>query len=248
MQIKSSRLLTINSIALKSWLFYKTHFKQLLPYMFLYILPMGLWTILPIVSERLSVVVYIVLAIVLSVLIGWYYLALIKAIGKIVETNTVPHWKLSLGETLPLIWRSFYTALLYLIIVIGGLILFIIPGIIFSNWYTFSIYEVLFNGKKGWQALKGSKEIVVGRWWEVLFAKSIPALILTIPVTLISLLLVLPLSFLSTSGTVGLLIQAVLSTLIAAVFLPLPIFAPLVLYFNAKANPVETEEAPTVIG
>ncbi len=51
--------------------------------------------------------------------------------------------------------------------VVGGLILLIVPGIIFMVWFAFSTYTLILEDKHGVEALKASKALVVGRWWDV---------------------------------------------------------------------------------
>lgn len=53
------------------------------------------------------------------------------------------------------------------LIVIGGFILFIVPGIIFSVWYSLAAYALIVDGKKGMDALSQSKQLVKGSWWSV---------------------------------------------------------------------------------
>ncbi len=53
------------------------------------------------------------------------------------------------------------------LVVLGGFILFIIPGVIFSIWFAFSGYIMIFEGKKGVEALKASKALVAGYWWAI---------------------------------------------------------------------------------
>jgi len=53
------------------------------------------------------------------------------------------------------------------IVTMIGFALLIIPGIIFSVWFAFSYYVLLFEGKTGIDAMKASKAYVKGRWWAV---------------------------------------------------------------------------------
>ena len=53
-----------------------------------------------------------------------------------------------------------------LFVILWGL-LFIIPGIIFAVYYSFSIYVLLIENQRGRAALKRSKELVKGYWWAV---------------------------------------------------------------------------------
>ncbi len=61
------------------------------------------------------------------------------------------------------LWVAALTALT----VLAGFVLFIIPGIIFSVWYSFSTFVLVTEQKKGWSALQRSKELVKGKWWAV---------------------------------------------------------------------------------
>jgi uncharacterized membrane protein len=76
-----------------------------------------------------------------------------QAIG-VLESYT-----LSLG----LFWRYIWTGILYFLIVLGGLFLFIIPGIIWAIRYVFAPYLVIVEGIGGRKALSRSKGITKGR-------------------------------------------------------------------------------------
>lgn len=68
-------------------------------------------------------------------------------------------------------WRKigsiFWVGLLSGIIVMGGYLLFIIPGIIFAVWFSLALYIVIAEGLGGMNAILKSKEYVRGYWWEV---------------------------------------------------------------------------------
>lgn len=71
--------------------------------------------------------------------------------------------KYGLRKVAPYVWISFLAGLA----VFGGLILFIIPGIIFSIWFSVAVYVLIDEDKRGREALKRSKELVKGNWWGV---------------------------------------------------------------------------------
>lgn len=54
------------------------------------------------------------------------------------------------------------------IIIFLGFLFFIIPGIIFSIWFSFFQYVFIFENIKGKKALSRSKELVKGHFWPVL--------------------------------------------------------------------------------
>lgn len=56
------------------------------------------------------------------------------------------------------------TSILMGVFLIGLFILLIVPGIIFSVYWIFTVYIVALNNKSGLAALKHSKAIVKGRW------------------------------------------------------------------------------------
>ncbi|KKU10417.1 MAG: hypothetical protein UX13_C0012G0001, partial [Candidatus Woesebacteria bacterium GW2011_GWB1_45_5] len=62
----------------------------------------------------------------------------------------------------------FITNLLVGLIVVGGFILLIIPGIIFAVWFSFSLWGVVDKGYGVGRSLKESKALVKGRFWKVL--------------------------------------------------------------------------------
>lgn len=114
---------------------------------------MGMFAILALIAA----VVYIIGMI-------WGYPALLNRIRKIDEP-------MSLGQAFtnakPYIWPFFLTAILVGIFTIIGLILLIIPGIIVGVWLSFALFIVIFENKRGMEAIKASREYVKGYWWPV---------------------------------------------------------------------------------
>ncbi len=53
------------------------------------------------------------------------------------------------------------------IICVGWFVLLVIPGIIFTVWFSLSLYVFVFEGKGGMSALYRSKDLVSGYWWPV---------------------------------------------------------------------------------
>lgn len=74
-------------------------------------------------------------------------------------------------------------------IVLGGFLLFIIPGIIFMTSFSFAIVILINENEKGMNALLKSREYVRGMWWAI-FGKSFTAgLIISLPLYGISAIL-----------------------------------------------------------
>ena len=74
-------------------------------------------------------------------------------------------FKNGLIKIFPFIWVSFLMG----IIVFSGFILLIIPGIIFSVWFSLSYYVLVWEDLRGLSAIKASKNLVSKYWWRVLW-------------------------------------------------------------------------------
>ncbi len=95
----------------------------------------------------------------------WFWLptALLCALG---EDGTVwSAYKKALSLFVPILG----VGILMGAIVAGGLLLFIVPGIVFCVWFSLSYPLVVFEGKRGLDALMVSRELVKGRFWPVLW-------------------------------------------------------------------------------
>lgn len=94
-------------------------------------------------------------------------------------------------HSLPLFIPFFLTSVLYFLIIIGGILLLIIPGIIFALKFQFANYLVVDQNLKPKQALKQSNQLTKGNLWKLFL------LTLTLGLTNIlgALLFLLPLIF-----------------------------------------------------
>jgi len=65
--------------------------------------------------------------------------------------------------------------------------LLIIPGIIYSIFYSFAVYAFFFEGLKGMKAIKRSKELVRNYWWPVFGRFAVIATVLYVFTMIISI-------------------------------------------------------------
>lgn len=72
-------------------------------------------------------------------------------------------YKTALSNIFSFLWIGFLASL----IIFGGFLMGIIPGIIFSVRFSFFPYLLVDQGQKGFNALLKSKEYVKGYWWPV---------------------------------------------------------------------------------
>lgn len=70
-------------------------------------------------------------------------------------------------ETKKYIWSYIGLTLLTSVLILLWALLLIIPGIIYSVFYSFAVFAFFFEDKKGMSAIRRSKELVKGYWWPV---------------------------------------------------------------------------------
>lgn len=57
--------------------------------------------------------------------------------------------------------------ILAFLIIVGGTLLLLIPGLVFWVWYGFVQQETILHKQRGWNALASSHDLVRGRFWPV---------------------------------------------------------------------------------
>lgn len=99
----------------------------------------------------------------ISAIVGLYaYVALLIAVSKNITTVQGAY-----REALRFILSYIFITILTALAVVGGLILLIIPGIMFMVWFSFAPYVLINEEKRGTEALSRSRELVRGRFWQV---------------------------------------------------------------------------------
>jgi hypothetical protein len=110
-------------------------------------------------------VLFLLVGILISIIIGvWVYAATFFALK---EQNSQIPVKQVFTTAKPHLWPFFWVSFLSGIAVMVGVVLFVIPGIIFGIWFSLALYVFVFEGTKGTSALKRSKVMVKGYWWPV---------------------------------------------------------------------------------
>jgi hypothetical protein len=94
----------------------------------------------------------------------WGHLSLLYAIKDREENIDI---KESYRRGWQKIASSWWVSLLTLLAFMGGLLLFIVPGIIFVIWFSLAIFVLVNENIIGTKALSKSKEYIKGKWWSV---------------------------------------------------------------------------------
>lgn len=146
-------------------------------------------------------------------------------------------------DVLAVFWPALAISVLVGLITIGGFLLVLVPGILFTTWYAFSVYLAVLEKKRGVGALlKESREMSRGRFGQIFWRLILPsvfwALIAYLVLAGIFNLLGIIFNQSLTSQTelpASLTIAAIfVSNLVAAFFSALPLIAMTIVYREAK--------------
>lgn len=249
-------LLTATEIIQNSWRDYRERFHDWMVFSLLIFLPTFIITLVGSFGMYLNTYVpstvyvtnlFILIISLISLVFGfWTTLALIHAGGDFLKNRKIEFWKDHYAAVIPNLWPGIYTSLFVALLVLLGTILFLIPGIIFLVWYYFAIYVVVLDNKKGWTAMKESRELVRGRWWATAWRLFAPNVVFGAAVVLIQFIFssffdVLPISLDSI-----LLLKNVVNTILSALLAPITTLIVLYVYNSLKEEPL-AEPAPAEI-
>ena len=178
---------------------------------------------------------------VLYVFTLWATITLVRILSALYNRSDVNSVPKEFHASLPLVVPSLITIVLIACAIIGGLALLILPGIIFSIWFFFSVYSVVLDGKKGTNALYFSKSLISGKWWEVLWLLGSTTFLIVgsmlIVQTILHFLFTLLTQF-SGNGTTltGMLniLNLIISFVLNVLILPLSAAVPTILYNELK--------------
>jgi hypothetical protein len=151
--IEKMPLIKYGELLKNSWKLFKEKWKKMFPLLAIEAIPLLAY------SYYGDNFVLFVISFIVSVWIGLSILYILK-------DDSIDY-----SKALKLGWEKIssgiWIAILNLVAILGGLILLVIPGIIFMIWFYFSQYILIFEDKKGKEALIASKKLVKGNWWNV---------------------------------------------------------------------------------
>ena len=239
-------LKTPSEIIKDSWELYAKNWRKFLPFLILLLLPSLILSALGAISLYLEVYIpkssvisnIIILAVFAAsmLFVFWTSIALTRAMAN-ANAGQPFDWKNVFSTSSSLIWPVLVASLLVGLIVLGGSLLLVIPGIIFAIWYNFTFYTVIFENAKGLGALRASKALVSGRWLAIFWRWLAPGIIFSA----LSFVIFYVLSFLIKLIPLPMFMQSAVvsaaSSLVNIAVSPLLAGAALILYQSAKQNP-----------
>jgi hypothetical protein len=154
------------------WTVYKHHFRSIAILVLIVAIPLDLlFLFMPSPASQLSSNYEILLLQVVSGMIGVIFSSLsFMAIYRLIESSLQGNpvsWIEAFRHALSRWGASLTTWLTAWLILIGLFLLLVVPGIVWSVYYSFLLMVVSVRGLTGKAALDYSKKLVEGRWWRV---------------------------------------------------------------------------------
>jgi len=184
--------------------------------------------------------VFFILSITAHLASLWFMIALIKVTATRYEGKEVTKIKEMIMSVKPLLLPAIVASILSGLAIFGGLLLLIIPGIIFSVWFAFTLYSVVLDGQKDTAALRFSKNLVAGRWWGVFWRILLPSIFFLI----ISWLLQTPFEYIGkySDSTIMVYLSLLVSTIVTIALGPFLASTQTILYMELKKTKTTAPE------
>jgi len=185
----SKKLKGIGQLLKESWIFYCAKIKTALGIL---IMPVGFSVLSRLLINflALSGIVYsfwfsvISAFIFLASIFLWLWATLSLICGFKEDIGVKESYKKGSRLLFSYIWLFFLLSA----IIIGGFLLFIIPGPLFAVWFGLALFVFVFEEKKGFTALHKSKQLISGKFWGVLLRLLVSDLLLGVGLFLIGFL------------------------------------------------------------
>ncbi|MCX6740740.1 MAG: hypothetical protein NTZ49_05965 [Candidatus Parcubacteria bacterium] len=252
-------LVDIGEILKKGWNLFKNNYQQfvnpllilagsylvfmlvlgVMPYAETYGIPM----LLVILGFLLFALAYIFISL-------WITIVIIKIIANLYLSQPVEMRKIyeeSFSKVPSYLWAN----ILNFLVVFAGLILFVIPGIIFSIWFTFAPYVNILadTDNKGVASLKSSYYLTKGRWLDVFIRLFVCGLVVGLASLALVLILVIPygiITFMVGENLILSIVYNILMSILSLILTPLSLAFVVILYYSlVETRPSNNKFQPT---
>jgi len=166
-QNSEKKLIGVGELLKKTWRIYKENFWTLIKVAFIpsfLLFLIDFWRIktsYPFSFNLKYIIFHLFIPFLLSCWLTASLIFVIKDRGKRIDFKK--GLKLGAKKIISLFW--IYS--LFFIIISAGIIFLIIPGIILWVWFCLASYVLIYEDKRGMDALLRSKDLVSGNWWSV---------------------------------------------------------------------------------
>lgn len=182
----SKRDFSITDVIQMGWEIYCKRFKVIIGIIGIGAVPGGIANYLIVNDPRGLQVSTGILLLVNIVLMAIAYMAVVVLVDATVNQNKEIDWRTAVQKSYSQLGNCIGTSLLAGIIVLGLSLLLLIPGIIWSMYYTFLLQVIILHGLSGKTALNYSKSLVKGRWWRIFMRVFILGVIVAVPSMILS--------------------------------------------------------------
>lgn len=245
-------LISASELLHKSIALYRANVQLFLSYMAWFFAPIAIMNVVAIIagtplgtkSPPFNITMFFII-IAATVADIWIALAFTRAIARQYEVQESIPVRQALRDARKYVLPFFFASILAGLAILGGLILFIIPAIIFSLWFGFTQQAVVLDEKHGIDALSQSKILVKGRWWKVWWRLLVPSVtfgvLILIAQSIVSfpfLLLIQSLPPASLTAIIVATIGSLLGVAAGLFIVPAASAAHTILYLELKKTPV----------
>jgi len=241
-------LATVPYLIYESWGLYRQAFNVLIGYSAWmippYLLLVALMLLVP--QDKILtdyVLIYVLISIIQGIVVVWVTNALTLTINKLSKKEACDADEIN-HQSWQLVVPLLMVALLGTLVILGGFILLIIPGIIFAIWFSFAQISVILDNKRGTDALSFSRSLFSGRFLPMLRRVVIGPLLIAI-VHILILAFVIGIGFVF-SGNIELVLEQevfpiwpdILENLLTVFMLPIYLIYWTLLYRSVKESKV----------
>ncbi|MBI4281172.1 hypothetical protein HY628_03165 [Candidatus Uhrbacteria bacterium] len=149
---------------------YRKHFFDFLRILIWLLVPTVLSALLPLfpISKLSKIVIDASLSLLMVILSLWLSVTLVDLVGTYAGKTNAKKLKQGIWAQAGRVVDFTLISLLQAAVIFIGFLLFVIPGFIFLNWFSFARYAVLIDeSSPGSEALRLSKNLVNGRFWSI---------------------------------------------------------------------------------
>jgi hypothetical protein len=241
-------MITLSDLISQTWTLYSRNFKTYLKlsfWIFLFTIPgAALGVLLDTLGQTrvINLIISVFLNLLVFILTILVTIVLVRVADRqITEEKPAVSLKKEFGVALAFWFEVLAVAIVVGLIQVAGFLLLIIPGIIFSVWFAFTLYLVILEKAGIKEALLKSKTLVRGRFWGVLVRFFVPTILWSLFGWAISVIFInlvdVAVRFAASSAafaTADQIIKIIGSTYINALLIPLFVISVVILFRNLQ--------------
>lgn len=246
-------LLSPSDLLKRTWRMFKEHAWLYLGYAAWMLVPFAAFVIVAPLLEGWSLAIFAITFGAIELFIALWISIIMMRLTKNLETKREQEPPELHTQSLEVIPALLGVIILQTVIFLGGLVLLIIPGLIFSVWYGFASSAAALDERRGMQALAESKQLVQGRFFAVLWRLFWGPFLIGLIYSVIIGLIVALVAGIGGHDPLALVADAtkpiwmeIIEMTGEILVLPIAMIYTTLLYLNLQTNPLVLDKEPTV--